>query len=177
MLEEVRLLLNRETPAENRLQVLLCGQPELEEKLRRPEMRQIRQRIELRCQTVPLGRDETRSYIQMRLDKAGEPGASVFQPDAIDAIHFYARGIHRVTNLLSEQSMMKASSQQIMPIPAEIVDEVARQLQFDELRPVAGPLRYIRDSGKPFFRHCQPVQAEPPIPRSSFLRRPQRLTF
>ena len=124
-------------------------------------MRQIRQRIELRCQTVPLGRDETRSYIQMRLDKAGEPGASVFQPDAIDAIHFYARGIHRVTNLLSEQSMMKASAKQMMPIPAEIVDEVARQLQFDELRPITGPL-HVLGAVESSFSAAETVEAEPP---------------
>ncbi len=160
VLEEVRLLLNPETPGEQRLQVLLCGQPELEEKLRRHEMRQIRQRVEVRCQTLPLSHDETRSYIQMRLNTAGAQGTTVFLPDAMDAIHFYARGIHRVTNLLSEQSMLKACAQQINPIPAEIVDEVARQLQFDELRPVVGPSDLSTEDGRPFLAATEPPQLE-----------------
>jgi general secretion pathway protein A len=161
VLEEVRLLLNQETPGEKRLQVLLCGQPELEEKLRRPEMRQIRQRIEVRCQTIPLSRDETRSYMQMRLNTAGALGASIFLPDAMDAVHFYARGIPRVTNLLSEQSMLKACSQQIKTIPGEIVDEVARQLQFDELRPVAGPGHVLAEVEEAFSAATEPAQREP----------------
>ena len=161
VLEEVRLLLNQETPGEKRLQVLLCGQPELEEKLRRPDMRQIRQRIEVRCQTSPLSRDETRTYIQMRLNTAGAQGAAIFLPDAMDAIHFYARGIPRVTNLLSEQSMLKACSQQIKPIPAEIVDEVARQLQFDELRPVVGPGDVLAEVRKPLLAATEAPQPDP----------------
>ena len=159
VLEEVRLLLNPETPGEQRLQVLLCGQPELEEKLRRHEMRQIRQRVEVRCQTNPLSGDETRTYIQMRLNTAGAQGTTVFLPDAMDAIHFYARGIHRVTNLLSEQSMLKACAQQIKPIPAEIVDEVARQLQFDELRPI-GPSHLLAEDGRAFLAATEPTQPE-----------------
>jgi hypothetical protein len=108
----------------------------------------------------------------MRLDTAGAAGATIFLPEAMDAIHFYARGIHRVTNLLSEQSMLKACAEQIRPIPAEIVDEVARQLQFDELRPVAGPGDMFAEVGKPFLAaadapHPEPADSDPSISTSA----------
>ena len=83
VLEEIRLLLNLETPQEKLLQIVLAGQPELEEKLNRPEMRQLKQRITLRCKTSPLTPKEARNYIQSRLDVAGAAGRAIFSPDAV----------------------------------------------------------------------------------------------
>jgi len=100
VLEEVRLLTNLETSTEKLLQIVLAGQPELEEKLKLPELRQLRQRIMLRCKTAPLSREETSEYVLERLKTAGAEGESIFSPKALEAIHLYSLGIPRVINLL-----------------------------------------------------------------------------
>lgn len=137
-LEEVRLLLNHETLSKKLLQIVLCGQPELSDTLRRPEMRQIRQRIEVRSQTSALDRHDVHAYIQARLGIAS-PGGAVFAPEAIDAIHLYSRGILRVVNLLCEHTMLRASTRKSHLVSRDVVDEVARDLGYDELKPVIGP--------------------------------------
>ena len=87
LLEEIRLLLNLETSREKLLQVVLVGQPEVEETLTRPELRRLRQRIALRCKTAPLTCAETRAYIQARLRIAGSGEKEIFEPEAVDALH------------------------------------------------------------------------------------------
>ena len=81
LLEEIRLLTNLETASEKLLQIVLSGQPELEEKLRNPIVRQLRQRISLWCRTRPLTSDETEAYIAERLRIAGA-SQPVFSPEA-----------------------------------------------------------------------------------------------
>src|ERR1700730_981222 len=135
VLEEIRLLSNLETPNEKLLQIVLSGQPELEEKLSRPEFRQIRQRITLRCKTMPLTLEETNGYIRERLRIAGASSVTVFVPEAIEPVHLFSCGIPRVMNLLCEQALIKAYVAQIQPVPAHIVKEVARQYQFDDVKP------------------------------------------
>jgi type II secretory pathway predicted ATPase ExeA len=136
-LEEVRLLTNLETSTEKLLQIVLAGQPEIEQKLNQRELRQLRQRIALRAKTVPLTMDETCGYILERLRIAGANGEEIFSRLAIDAVHRHARGIQRVTNLLCEQALLRAWVSQLRPIPAEIVDGVARDFSLDELEHVA----------------------------------------
>jgi general secretion pathway protein A len=136
-LEEVRLLLNEEFMGEPVIQIVLSGQPELDEMLRRPELRQLKQRLELRRNTVPFDRDEARGYIQKRLDIAGAAGKTVFPRESAEAVYFYARGVPRVINLLCENGLRRAHEKHFLCVPPEIVDEVAQELQFDERRPVA----------------------------------------
>lgn len=145
VLEEIRLLLNMETPNEKLLQVVLAGQPELEVKLRRPDLRQLRQRIALRCNTSPLTLQETHAYIENRLHTAGSRDHSLFQPDAVEAVHNYSRGIPRVINLLCENALINAYVEQLTSIPAEIVAGAAQELQFDEYRPLAPRVRPIHE--------------------------------
>ena len=145
VLEEIRLLLNMETPNEKLLQIVLAGQPELEIKLKRPDLRQLRQRIELRCNTAPLTLQETHAYIQNRLHTAGSRNNSLFMPDAVEAVHNYSRGIPRVINLLCENALISAYVDQLTSISAEIVDDAARELQFDEYKPVAPRVRAIHE--------------------------------
>jgi len=137
MLEEIRLLTNLETSTEKLLQIVLSGQPELHQKLTQPELRQLRQRITLRAKTRPLTREETRGYITERLHTAGGNAEQIFTPEAMEAIHRYACGIPRVTNLLAEHALINAFVDQQKPIPAEIVDAVARDTEFCEPAPVA----------------------------------------
>jgi general secretion pathway protein A len=135
VLEEIRLLTNLETSTEKLLQIVLSGQPELEEKLSRPELRQLRQRITLRCKTQPLTLDETQQYVATRLRIAGGDGRPIFTPDAIEAVHFYSRGIPRVINLLCEHGLIGAFAEQKNPVPTERIQEVASEFKLDVVEP------------------------------------------
>jgi len=137
VLEEIRLLTNLETATEKLLQIVLTGQPELEEKLKLPQLRQLRQRITLRCRTAALSLEETFGYIAERLRIAGANGEPIFSKEAIQTVHLYSRGIPRVVNLLCEHSMINAYVDSLRPVPAHLVEEVAREFQLDEVAPVA----------------------------------------
>src|SRR6201984_3011120 len=137
VLEEIRLLTNLETSTEKLLQIVLSGQPELEEKLKLPQLRQLRQRIMLRCRTTPLSEDQTRDYIAERLRIAGASGEPIFSAKTIEAIHVYSMGIPRVINLLCEHSLVNGFVEQQRPIQPKIVEEVAHEFQLDEVEPVA----------------------------------------
>jgi general secretion pathway protein A len=134
-LEELRMLLNLQTAQGSLLQIVLCGQPEFEETLKRPELRQLRQRIALRCRTSPLTLQETQGYIDTRLRLAGGSGAAVFHPEAVQALSHYSRGLPRVLNALCEESLTRAALEQIRPVPGRVVGEAARELQYDEIGP------------------------------------------
>ena len=135
VLEEIRLLTNLETSTEKLLQIVLSGQPELEEKLKLPQLRQLRQRIMLRCKTTPLSKEQTHDYIIERLRIAGASGEPIFSSEAVDVIHKYSVGIPRVVNLLCEHSLINAYVEQQRPISAKIVEDVAHEFQLDEVAP------------------------------------------
>lgn len=131
VLEEIRLLTNLETSTDKLLQIILSGQPELEKKLARPELRQLRQRITLRSQTQALTLGETRQYISTRLRIAGANGLPIFGSDSVEAIHQYSEGIPRVINLLCEHGLVGAFAEQKNPVPPEIIHDVAREFKLD----------------------------------------------
>ncbi len=135
VLESIRLLLNLETAQEKLLQIVLSGQPELNDKLNRPELRQLRQRITLRSWTRPLTLDETHAYIQHRLHIAGAGREFILLPEAVNAAYEYSRGVPRVLNLLCENALIAGFAKAIKPVPEEVVDEVARRFQLDRSRP------------------------------------------
>lgn len=137
VLEEIRLLTNLETSTEKLLQIVLTGQPELEQKLKMPELRQLRQRITLRCHTAPLSLEETFGYIAERLRIAGANGEPIFSKEAIETIHSFSRGIPRVVNLLCEHSLVNSYVDSLRPVPAHLVEEVAREFQLDEIEPTS----------------------------------------
>ena len=137
VLEEIRLLTNLETSTEKLLQIVLSGQPELEEKLKLPQLRQLRQRIMLRCRTTPLSEEQTRDYIAERLRIAGASGDPIFSTKTIETIHVYSLGIPRVINLLCEHSLVNGFVEQQRPIQPKVVEEVAHEFQLDEVEPVA----------------------------------------
>jgi general secretion pathway protein A len=137
VLEEVRLLTNLETSTDKLLQIVLSGQPELEDKLKLPELRQLRQRIMLRCKTTPLSKEQTHDYILKRLKIAGAGEELIFSPEAMDAVHIYSLGIPRVVNLLCEHSLVNAYVDQQRPIRSKVVEDVAREFQLDEVEPIS----------------------------------------
>ena len=125
VLEEIRMLTNLETFTEKLLQIVLVGQPELETKLKQPQLRQLRQRLTLRAKTHPLTMEETKAYVLQRLRIAGSDGRQIFDPDALVSIHKYSLGIPRVVNLLCEHCLVSAFVDQKPTITAQIVDAVA----------------------------------------------------
>jgi general secretion pathway protein A len=169
-LEEIRMLLNLETPHEKLLQIVLAGQPEIEERLKRSELRQLKQRIMIRCKTAALTLAETHDYIRARLHIAGANGQPIFSSQAMDHVHFYSRGIPRVTNLLCEHALINAYVDQVQPVPAHIIEEVAREFQFDDISPLATtkplkwPLEVARIAPQPALANAPalpPPQAAP----------------
>jgi type II secretory pathway predicted ATPase ExeA len=132
VLEQIRLLLNFETPREKLLQIILVGRPELEEKLKRPELRQIRQRVTLRCKTAPFTLEGTRAYIQTRLRIAGVAGDSLFTPAAVTAVHHYSRGIPRMVNRLGERALTIAHAKNLKLVPALAISEAAQESDIAE---------------------------------------------
>jgi len=132
VLEEIRMLTNLETFTEKLLQIVLVGQPELETKLKQPQLRQLRQRLTLRAKTHPLTIEESKAYVQQRLRIAGSDGRQIFEPDALVAVHKYASGIPRVVNLLCEHCLVSAFVDQKPTIGADIVDAVARDFDLSD---------------------------------------------
>jgi general secretion pathway protein A len=132
VLEEIRMLTNIETNQEKLVQVLLVGQPELDDKLDTFELRQLKQRIAVRCQLEPLGEEETRQYIEQRLKIAGaDPGVrQIFPAESIRHIYQCSRGIPRIVNSICDQALIAACAQRIHDVPVEIVDEVALRFRF-----------------------------------------------
>lgn len=131
LLEEIRLLTNLETTSDKLLQIVLSGQPELEEKLRMQSLRQLRQRVALWCRTRPLNADETHEYIAERLRIAGGKEA-VFSPEAAVLIHELSKGIPRLINLICETAMVEAVVERVKPIPAWIVESVASDFELPD---------------------------------------------
>jgi type II secretory pathway predicted ATPase ExeA len=137
LLEEIRLLTNLETSSEKLLQIILSGQPELELKLKDPQLRQLRQRITLRFRTSQLSLSETSSYIEERLRIAGADGEPIFSPEAIESIHHYACGVPRVINVLCDHALINAFVERQRPVSARLIDEVAREFELDMIAPIA----------------------------------------
>jgi type II secretory pathway predicted ATPase ExeA len=135
LLEEIRLLTNLETSSEKLVQIILSGQPELEDKLRQPELRQLRQRISLWCRTQPISSDETGAYIAQRLLIAGR-SEPLFTGEAVAAIHRASRGIPRIINLICEHALIQGYVDQLIRIPDTVIQTVAADLDL-EPRPFA----------------------------------------
>lgn len=127
LLEEIRLLTNLETSSEKLVQIVLSGQSELEQKLREPSLRQLRQRIAIWCRTQQITVDETHYYIAERLRIAGA-SRPAFTPEAVDLVHRFSKGIPRVINLICENAMISAYVEQVTPIPARIIESVSIEL-------------------------------------------------
>jgi type II secretory pathway predicted ATPase ExeA len=126
VLEEIRMLTNLETFTEKLLQIVLVGQPELEQRLKHPQLRQLRQRLTLRAKTHAFNLEETKSYINQRLRIAGSNGDAIFDEQAALAIFRYSLGIPRVINLLCEHCLVSAFVDQQRMVSVDIVDSVAR---------------------------------------------------
>ena len=129
LLEEIRLLSNLETDSNRLIQIVLMGQPELEQRLDQPQLRQLKQRITLRCRLTPLPSDEVGSYINCRLKTAGYEGKELFEPKAVEKIGLNSQGIPRLINVICDNALLIAYASSKKKVSAEIIEEVARDLQ------------------------------------------------
>jgi general secretion pathway protein A len=138
ILEEIRLLTNLETTEEKLLQILLVGQPELDDKLDSFELRQLKQRIALRSHLASLDLDETTGYIQRRLQLAGSPNtALLFPEETVASVYLHSRGIPRLINTICENALIAGYAKQAASVTPEIVDTIAKDFRLGiHTRPV-----------------------------------------
>ena len=132
ILEEIRLLTNLETAAGKLLQILLVGQPELDDKLDSPSLRQLKQRIVLRAHLAPLDASETQGYIKWRLQIAGaKPSNLLFPPETIAGVYRHSKGIPRLINTICDNALITAYARRLRTVSPEIVESVAADLRLD----------------------------------------------
>ncbi len=126
ILEEIRLLTNLETAEEKLLQILLVGQPELDDKLDSVDLRQLKQRIAVRSHLSPLDVNEAKGYIECRLQLAGstEPG-KIFPAETVAAVHRHSRGFPRLINTICENALIAAYARQAASVAPEMIDTIA----------------------------------------------------
>lgn len=131
VLEEIRLLTNLETTREKLMQIVLLGQPELDEKLDSPNLRQLKQRVAFRCQLRPLTMLECRDYVVRRLQRAGAGVDSwkIFPEPVLAKMYEYSRGIPRLINAIGENALIAAYAKQSKVVTPEMIDEVAADLR------------------------------------------------
>ena len=151
LLEEIRLLTNLETTQHKLLQIVLVGQPELEQKLDSQQLRQLKQRVGLRCNLKPLDSEELKTYIHRRLQLAGanSHAATIFPDETVALIQKVSGGIPRLVNTVCENSLLLGLNHNQHEITPDIVQEVAEDLclnrvvdnslgSFDESRSQSG---------------------------------------
>lgn len=142
ILEEIRLLTNLETPRGKLLQILLVGQPELDDKLDSPTLRQLKQRIAHRAQLGALDAIETQGYVKWRLQVAGaQPGNGLFPQDTIAAVYLHSKGIPRLINTICDNALITAYARKLRSVTPEIIESTATDLRLDVVRfPSSEPL-------------------------------------
>jgi general secretion pathway protein A len=135
LLEETRLLANMETATAKLLPVVLAGQPELAGRLNEPSLRQLKQRVALRCDLGPLELHETAAYVAARLERAGGKCAAIFTREAVEEIHVRSRGIPRSISVICDNALIGGLAAGHRPVGRDVVADVCRDLDLG--RPVA----------------------------------------
>ncbi len=139
-LEELRLLSNLQTEKEPLLQVILVGQPDLQERLRHPSLMQLAQRVSVQYHLTPLDKKETKEYIVYRLARAG--GSGIFTDSALDKLYEYTKGVPRRVNTLCDLALVAGFAEARHDIDAEFLETVlaTQGLSFETLEPAAGSI-------------------------------------
>ncbi len=132
VLEEIRLLGNLENPKIGKLmQIILSGQPEFDEKLDSPNLRQLKQRIVLRCQLTPFTREETANYIETRMTKAGMPNQTVFDHPMMSEIQIRTQGIPRLINAICDNLLLTCFAVTERKANIGMLDEICRDMRLE----------------------------------------------
>jgi type II secretory pathway predicted ATPase ExeA len=171
LLEEIRLLANIETDEEKLLPLVLAGQPELGDRLRTPALRQLHQRVALRCELAPFEQNDTLAYMASRIRTAGGQGANLFTREAACLIHQKSRGIPRLINVLCDNALVGAFAQNVRPVNSQLVREVCRDFDLDvadETVPTSPQVRMIEPRRDAADAAEAPAAAESqPAPRQA----------
>ena len=128
LLEEIRLLTNAEAANGRSLAVALVGQPELGRRLDEARLRQLKQRVVLRCELTPLSLKDTAAYISARVKTAGGEATRLFTRDAVVAIHEHSAGIPRVISVICDNALVNGFAADLKPVGASVINEVSRSL-------------------------------------------------
>ena len=139
LLEEVRLLANIETATEKLLPLVLAGQPELGARLEGTDLRQLKQRVALRCEIAPFTLPETAAYIASRIQSAGGEASRLFTREAVETIHDVARGIPRTVNVLCDNALVSGFAMDRRPVGRELVLDVSRDFALRAAVPASEP--------------------------------------
>jgi len=134
LLEEIRLLANIETNSEKLLPLVIAGQPEISDRLNANELRQLKQRIALRCELRPLTMPETMAYIATRIRAAGGVGSQIFTREAVMLINDRAKGIPRTINVLADNALVAGFALEQRPVTSALVREVCRDFDIQVSR-------------------------------------------
>src|SRR6185436_18494314 len=137
ILEEIRLLANMETPTQKLLPVVLAGQPELAARLNEPGLRQLKQRIALRCELKPLDLPDTAAYIASRIRTAGGDPANIFTREAVTLIHEPSRGLPRVISVICDNALTSGFALDQRPVDGDVVREVCRDFDLESANTAA----------------------------------------
>lgn len=129
VLEQVRMISNLETERDKLIQIILAGQPELNDILSKHELRQLNQRITVRCRLTPMKLNDTVSYINHRLKISGSRIPDIFSASALKRIYRFSQGIPRLINVACEQALVKAWTQETRIVSSAIVAEVIKELR------------------------------------------------
>jgi general secretion pathway protein A len=149
LLEEIRLLANLETATEKIFPVVLAGQPELADRLNAQGLRQLKQRIALRCVLSPLDTRESAAYIAGRIRLAGGVGGQLFTREAVVAIHERSRGIPRLINVICDNVLLSAFAANTRPATRDMVEEVCRDFDLDAEQAVDASAAPVADRTLP----------------------------
>jgi general secretion pathway protein A len=131
VLEEIRLLGNLENRNGKLLQIVLAGQPELDRKLDAPNLRQLKQRIVLRCNLQPFTLRDAVEYMVSRLDQAGMPNQTVFSEELMAEIHLRAQGIPRLINAICDNLLLTAFADERRECSVNMLDDVCKDMRID----------------------------------------------
>lgn len=160
LLEEIRLLANIETASDKLLTVILAGQPELADRLNLPSLRQLKQRVALRCELRPLSAEETVSYVAGRIRIAGGEGSQVFTRDAVELMHTVSRGIPRTISVIADNALVGGFAAGVRPVTSRFVREVSADFDLTAGTPPVGPVGPAPAPERPAA--AAPVRVTPP---------------
>ena len=148
VLEEIRLLGNLENRRGKLIQVILAGQPELDRKLEAPNLRQLKQRIVLRCNLEPFSPEDTTQYVLTRLERAGMPDQTVFSPEILAEVHLRSQGIPRLINAICDNLLLTCFAMESKAATIEMLDEVSKdmRLEWAGRRPRGERSRFAREA-------------------------------
>jgi general secretion pathway protein A len=162
LLEEVRLLANIETATDKLLPIVLAGQPELAERLNQVSLRQLKQRVALRCLLLALDAKETAEYIAGRIRVAGGNSVMVFTRQAVDSIYDRSGGIPRLISVICDNALISGFAADRRPVGRDIVEDVCRDFDLGSRGATAPPVHPAGAAAVPRVATGAEVTTRPP---------------